>query len=74
MTVQAALGWATVFMSLVVMTDIPATAQFAAAIAWLIFVAVLMQYGPKAFGNITTALTPVTKPAGSGGGGLGKQP
>lgn len=70
MTVQHAIGWAGLFMFLIVGTDIPATAQLAAAFAWLIFFAVVFKYGPDAFNTVSQVSVPSTPPAtGSGAGG-----
>lgn len=63
MTVNAALGWSALFLTLILMTDIPATASIAAGLAWLILIAVLLEFGPKAFDTVTAVQT-----HGGGGG------
>lgn len=68
MTVQHAIGWAGLFMFLIVGTDIPLTAQLAAAIAWLLLVAVLIRYGPDAFGTVSQVANPAATGIGAGGG------
>lgn len=57
MTIGAAVGWGILFLVLVAMTDIPATQTVAAMFAWLFLVAVLMKFGPAAFGTIKTINT-----------------
>lgn len=53
MKLENGLAWGITFFILIAMTDIPLTAAIAAAFAWLIFVAVLLLYGPAAFDTIT---------------------
>jgi hypothetical protein len=50
---RATLGWGVVFVVLVAAADFPQTAELAAAFATLIFVAVMLLYGPTALGNIS---------------------
>jgi hypothetical protein len=54
MTVGAAVAWSVLFLALVAMTDIPGTAVIAAGFAWLLLVAILLKFGPDAFGTITS--------------------
>ena len=49
---RAVIGWGVLFVVLIGMADIPATAELAAAFAWLIFVSVMMLYGPTALGTL----------------------
>ena len=58
MKLETGLAWGIAFFALVAMTDIPGTAQVAAALAWLIFVSIMLLYGPKAMSTITTINTP----------------
>jgi hypothetical protein len=45
---RSVIGWGVLSVILIGMADIPATADLAAAFAWLIFVSVMMLYGPTA--------------------------
>lgn len=56
MTVSVASGWAVMFLTLIVFTDIEATAPLAAAFAWLILISIALAYGEDAFNNITKLL------------------
>lgn len=49
-----AIAWGILFLVFVVMTDIPPVAPIGAGLAWLLFVSVLLKYGPEAFGTIKT--------------------
>ena len=51
---RSVIGWAVLSLFLVAAADIPATAELASAFAWLIFVAVLLLYGPSALGTLST--------------------
>ena len=51
---RSALGWGVLWVVLIGLADIDTTAELASAFAWLIFVAVLLLYGPTAFANIST--------------------
>lgn len=69
MKLETGLAWGVSFFILIAMTDIPMTATIAAAFAWLIFVSVLLLYGPSAFGSITKlnkGTTPTTTPKVAG--------
>lgn len=60
MQIGNAVGWSLAFLALVAMTDIPATAQVAAGLGWLVFIAVLVKYGAPAATNVSAiASTPV---------------
>lgn len=67
---RAIIAWGVLFLTFVAMTDIPATQPVAAGLAWLLFVAILLQYGPAAFATLTTLNTSGTptqpiKPVGA---------
>lgn len=69
------------FLILIAMTDIPLTASIAAGFAWVIFIAMLLKYGPDASTNIKAIASPTTKStlggdfgggsSGNGNGGSG---
>lgn len=83
LTVSNAIGWSVMFLFLLVMSDVSATAQLAQAFAWLILISILLTNGTAAMttlGNLTkiggTApasstplppITPVTDHPGRGG-------
>lgn len=50
---RSVLGWGVLFVILVALSDIEATAELAAAFAWLIFVGVMLLYGPQALDTIS---------------------
>jgi hypothetical protein len=54
---RATLGWGVLFVVLVAAADFPQTADLAAAFATLIFVAVMLLYGPTALGNLSTLVS-----------------
>lgn len=58
MTVPVAAGWAVMFLTLIVFTDIEPTAELAAAFGWLILVSIALAYGEDAFHNVTKVITP----------------
>ena len=62
---RAILAWGVLFLVFVAMTDVPATQPVAAGMAWLLFVAILLQYGPQAFGTLTTLNTSGSVPRGA---------
>lgn len=62
MKLETGIAWAVVFMALIAMTDIPLTAEIAAAFAWLIFVSVAMLFGPQAFKSISDLYKPTPAP------------
>jgi uncharacterized membrane protein YhaH (DUF805 family) len=51
-TANNAMGWAVLFVFLVILADIPATQALATTFAWLILLSVLMLFGPLAGQNI----------------------
>lgn len=51
---RSVIGWAVVSLFLIAAADIEATAELASAFAWLIFVAVLLLYGPSALATLST--------------------
>lgn len=51
---RSVIGWGILFVALIALADIEATAEIAAAFAWLIFVSVLLLYGPTAFAALST--------------------
>lgn len=51
---RSVLGWGILSLFLIAGADIPATAELASAFAWLIFVAVLLLYGPAALETLST--------------------
>lgn len=53
---RSLLGWGVIFIVLVAMADFESTANLAASFAWLIFISVLLLYGPTAFGNLSSLL------------------
>lgn len=57
-TAGTLVAWAFLFTFLIVMADIPATGQLAAAFAMLIFLSVAITYGTAAFENIAKLATP----------------
>lgn len=65
-TFQAAVAWGVLFLVFVTMTDIPATASLAAALAWLLFFSILFTYGTKAFETIRTVNTGTAVSTSSG--------
>ncbi len=65
---RAIIAWGVLFIVFIAMTDIPATQPIAAGMAWLLFVAILLKYGPAAFTTLTTVNTvsvPTVKPPGA---------
>lgn len=58
---RSVIGWGVLSLFLIAGADIPATAELASAFAWLIFVAVLLLYGPSALATLST-LTRGTTP------------
>lgn len=56
MTVGVAAGWAVLFLTLIVFTDIEPTAELSAAFAWLLLLSIALAYGADAFGNIAAVL------------------
>lgn len=60
MTLGNSVGWAMAFLLLIALTDIPPTAQVAAAFGWLILIAVLAKYGGQAAANVTSIVSPAT--------------
>jgi len=54
---RATLGWGVLFVMLVAASDFEATAELAAAFATLIFVAVILLYGPTALANVSSLVT-----------------
>jgi hypothetical protein len=54
---RATLGWGVLFVVLVAAADFEQTAELAAAFATLIFVAVMLLYGPTALGNLSTLVS-----------------
>ena len=56
MTVSVAFGWAVIFLTLIILTDIDATQELGVAFGWLFFISVAIAYGADAFGNVTTVL------------------
>lgn len=69
LNVNAAIGWGILFLLLVAGTDIPLLQTPAAMLAWLFFVAVLLLYGPTAFGTVKTVNTKVVPSGGHAVGG-----
>lgn len=61
LTFNAAIGWAVLFLILIVMTDVPATQNVALMFALLFLLSVALKYGPQAFNTITTVNTTVIK-------------
>lgn len=51
---RSILGWGAIFVTLVALADFEATANLSASFAWLIFISVLLLYGPQAFTNLST--------------------
>lgn len=51
---RSLLGWGAIFVALVALADFESTANLAASFAWLIFISVLLLYGPTAFGNLSS--------------------
>ena len=51
---RSVLGWGAIFVALIGLADFPATANLAASFAWLIFISVLLLYGPQAFANLSS--------------------
>lgn len=51
---RSVIGWGVLSLFLIAGADIPATAELASAFAWLIFVAVLLLYGPAALETLST--------------------
>lgn len=58
MTVQVAAGWAFLFLTLIVFTDIEATAPLSVAFAWLILISIALAYGADAFNNLGAVFAP----------------
>lgn len=58
---RSVIGWGVLSLFLIAAADIEATAELASAFAWLIFVAVLLLYGPSALATLST-LTRSTSP------------
>lgn len=56
MTVPVAAGWGMMFLMLVVLTDIEATAELSVAFAWLILISIALAYGADAFRNFSAVL------------------
>lgn len=56
MTVGVAAGWAVMFLTLIVFTDIEATSPLAVAFGWLILISIALAYGEDAFKNIGAVL------------------
>lgn len=56
-----------VAMFLVIASDFPTTAPLAVAFSYLILLVALMIYGPAAFGNLQSLITPAGRIGGSGG-------
>lgn len=68
MTAQVALAWVFLTGILVIVADYPASADLAAALAFLILAGVLVVYGPDAWANISKLVT-VPGPRASRGTG-----
>lgn len=49
-------GWAVLLGMLVFVADIPATAPLAVGFAWLIFMTIMMLYGPEAAKNLVALM------------------
>lgn len=58
---RSVIGWGVLSLFLIAGADVPATAELSSAFAWLIFVAVLLLYGPSALATLST-LTRGTNP------------
>lgn len=56
MTVGVASGWAVMFVTLIVFTDIEATSSLAVAFGWLILISIALAYGEDAFKNVSTVI------------------
>jgi hypothetical protein len=66
MKLETGLAWGFTVFALIAMTDIPAAAPVGAAFGWLIFVAVMLLYGPSAFKTVTAVNTGTTTPPVAG--------
>lgn len=56
MTVPVAAGWAVMFLTLIVFTDIEATAELSVAFGWLILISIALAYGTDAFRNFSAVI------------------
>lgn len=52
-TAETLFAWGFLFVTLMVVADIPATSKLGVAFAWLIFATTLMGFGPEAFANLS---------------------
>lgn len=68
MTIQRFMAWSVVAFSLIVLAEVPSTAQLSVAFAYLILISVLLTVGPAAFANIQAMFgdtgRSVTQPGG----------
>lgn len=56
--VQAVFGWMTLFVLLIVGSDVPGFGDLVAAIAWLLLLSIVIIYGPSAFTNLQKFVAP----------------
>lgn len=59
--VSVMVGWATVFLILIALTDVPTTAQLGSSFGWLLLLSIFLAFGADAFHNISAIVNPTAK-------------